>query len=196
MAPESLLTSYSQEREFAADENILNSTRATDFLTPKSDISTLFRNAVLELARQHPFARPMVNSGRLSVPCVYTESSLNGPDLLDGPVCTRVGTSCVDVQLTTGFLLEKLHEGFTLLCINIDLPADVPDLLTVHGVKISIVTLTSSDDLTGALAKRYLGSAQAALYLIRPDQHITARWPNYDESQLEAALLQAIGKSA
>ena len=196
VAPESLLTSYSQEREFAADENILNSTRATDFLTPKSDISTLFRNAVLELARQHPFARPMVNSGRLSVPCVYTESSLNGPDLLDGPVCTRVGTSCVDVQLTTGFLLEKLHEGFTLLCINIDLPADVPDLLTVHGVKISIVTLTSSDDLTGALAKRYLGSAQAALYLIRPDQHITARWPNYDESQLEAALLQAIGKSA
>ncbi len=46
-APERLLDSYGQEREYAADENILNSTRATDFITPKSEISRLFRDAVL-----------------------------------------------------------------------------------------------------------------------------------------------------
>ncbi|NIC39886.1 FAD-dependent monooxygenase, partial [Aquabacterium sp. A08] len=34
-----LLASYGPEREYAADENILNSTRATDFITPKSEIS-------------------------------------------------------------------------------------------------------------------------------------------------------------
>ena len=33
-APESLLDTYS-ERVYAADENILNSTRSTDFITPK-----------------------------------------------------------------------------------------------------------------------------------------------------------------
>src|SRR5207253_4713902 len=31
-APEALLDSYGAEREYAADENILNSTRATDFI--------------------------------------------------------------------------------------------------------------------------------------------------------------------
>ena len=35
-APESLLDSYSEERVFGAEENILNSTRSTDFITPLS----------------------------------------------------------------------------------------------------------------------------------------------------------------
>src|SRR5690606_2033220 len=67
-APESLLDTYSDERVYAADENILNSTRSTDFITPKSRMSLVFRNAVLTLARDYPFARALVNSGRLSVP--------------------------------------------------------------------------------------------------------------------------------
>jgi 3-(3-hydroxy-phenyl)propionate hydroxylase len=35
---------------------------------------------VLELARDEPFARPLVNSGRLSTPTPYLKSSLNTPD--------------------------------------------------------------------------------------------------------------------
>ncbi|MBI1772654.1 MAG: FAD-dependent monooxygenase, partial [Burkholderiales bacterium] len=42
-APASLLDTYSDERVFAADENLLNSTRSTDFITPKSAISKCFR---------------------------------------------------------------------------------------------------------------------------------------------------------
>ena len=34
VAPERLLDTYSEERVFGADENILHSTRATDFITP------------------------------------------------------------------------------------------------------------------------------------------------------------------
>ena len=49
-AGDPLLDSYASEREYAADENILNSTRATDFITPKSELSKLFRNSVLQLA--------------------------------------------------------------------------------------------------------------------------------------------------
>src|SRR5205085_9052452 len=59
-APEALLDSYASERGAAADENILNSTRSTDFITPKSATSKLFRNAVLGLAREHAFARALV----------------------------------------------------------------------------------------------------------------------------------------
>src|SRR4051812_43501040 len=55
-APDTLLDSYGVEREFAADENILNSTRSTDFITPKSEISRVFRDATLQLAKEHPFA--------------------------------------------------------------------------------------------------------------------------------------------
>jgi 3-(3-hydroxy-phenyl)propionate hydroxylase len=58
-----LLDSYASEREFAADENLLNSTRSTDFITPKSEVSRVFRDAVLDLGRTQPFARKLVNSG-------------------------------------------------------------------------------------------------------------------------------------
>jgi 3-(3-hydroxy-phenyl)propionate hydroxylase len=53
-APDALLDSYASEREYAADENIRNSTRATDFITPKSEVSRLFRDAVLELTKRTP----------------------------------------------------------------------------------------------------------------------------------------------
>src|SRR3546814_6294126 len=69
-----------EERSYAADENILNSTRSTDFITPKNQASMDFRNATLELARDFPFAQRHVNSGRLSVPAVLTTSALNTPD--------------------------------------------------------------------------------------------------------------------
>ncbi len=90
-APDSLLETYDFERVFGADENILNSSRSTDFITPKSEISRVFRNAVLDLSEHHDFARPLVNSGRLSVPCTYDGSPLNGPDVLDGPCRSRPG---------------------------------------------------------------------------------------------------------
>jgi 3-(3-hydroxy-phenyl)propionate hydroxylase len=79
-APDTLLDTYGSEREYAADENLLNSTRATDFITPKSAISKTLRNATLKLARRCPFAQRLVNSGRLSVPAVLHGSRLSTPD--------------------------------------------------------------------------------------------------------------------
>ena len=86
-APEALIDSYHEERAFAADDNLRNSTRSTDFITPKSRASLRFRNAVLELAETEPFARPLVNSGRLSTPTPYLNSSLN--TLRRGRFCRR-----------------------------------------------------------------------------------------------------------
>src|SRR3954466_4664497 len=67
-APEALLDSYDAERVYAADENILNSTRSTDFITPKSEASRAFRDATLELAKDCGFARRLLYSGRLPRP--------------------------------------------------------------------------------------------------------------------------------
>ena len=79
-APSELLDSYASERERAADENIAHSTRSADFLTPKSEMSRIFRNAVLSLAEDHPFARRLVNSGRLSTAATLVDSPLNTRD--------------------------------------------------------------------------------------------------------------------
>ncbi len=191
LAPDTLLDSYSQERIHGADENILNSTRATDFLTPKSAMSKIFRNAVLELAREHAFARPLVNSGRLSVPCIYDGLPLNGPDTLPGPARTRVGAPCVDAPLPDGFLLERLNGAFTLLAIDTEPPA----LDEIDGIPIASVALsTARDDPTGALRERYLGEADRAVYLIRPDQHVAARWAEAEIADIRAAMRIATGK--
>ncbi|MFK7753042.1 MAG: FAD-dependent oxidoreductase [Sedimentitalea sp.] len=188
LAPDALLDSYSSERAHGADENILNSTRATDFLTPKSEISKIFRNAVLDLARDHAFARPLVNSGRLSVPCVYDNLPLNGPDAPSMPDRTRPGAPCLDAPLANGHLISQLPGQFTVLAIN----TSPPDLSHVNGIALTQVSLnTAQDDPTGALAARYLGDAPHAIYLIRPDQHVAARWQTANTDDLHRAVLQA-----
>lgn len=192
-APDSLLDSYSAERAYGADENILNSTRTTDFLTPKSEISQVFRDAVLNLAGRYTFARPLVNSGRLSTPCVYEDMPLNGPDALHGPMMTRVGAPCVDAPLLEGFLLDLLPDGFTVMTLN----TQSPDILASNGLEIDVLALeTPRDDPTGALAQRYLGSYAQAVYLIRPDQHVAARWESCTAHMIQSALRTAIGQSA
>ena len=187
LADDSLLDTYATEREHGADENILNSSRATDFMTPKSDASKTFRNAVLELANKHEFARPMVNSGRLSVPCNYIGFELFGGDALNGPEATRPGMTCPDAPFKDGFLLDHLGGGFTLLAIG----TKAQDVAT-HGITAKALTLTDAPDM---LKSRYLGDAKQGVYLIRPDQHVVARWPAFDETAVKSALACAIGKA-
>ena len=209
-APERLLDSYDAERRHAADENILHSSRATDFLTPKSATSRRFRDAVLALAGEHVFARPLINSGRLSLPSVYDGLPLNGPDALEGgPSRSRVGAACPDAPLGEAFLLERLGSDFTLLCIDVGVDAfeaggvpvaDAPGSRTESGrlepprttmplryrsnaLQLERLHLSVADDPSGALAERYLGDAASAVYLIRPDQHVAARWNRPDEDR-------------
>ncbi|MEQ8451525.1 MAG: FAD-dependent oxidoreductase [Nitratireductor sp.] len=192
LAPESLLDSYDDERLHGADENIRNSTRSTDFITPKSETSRLFRDAVLDLSESFAFARPLVNSGRLSVPCTYDGSPLNGPDADDMPARTRPGSPAADAPVAGGWLLDRLGGGFQLLTLD----RDAPDRLDVDGVEIARVALASDDDPSGGLAERYLGAASGAVYLMRPDQHVAARWLAFDEEAVRAALRRAVGREA
>ncbi len=184
VARESLIEGYNSERVMAADENIRNSTRSTDFLTPKTEISKIFRDAVLTLAADHAFARPLVNSGRLSVPCIYSGLPGFGPDALEGgPARTRPGAPCPDAPVGNGFLLDHLDGDFILLGLN----ADVPETTDAHGIPVRGVRIDAEE----ALADRYLGQAAQAVYLLRPDQHVVARWPSHDA----AAVLDAVTNS-
>ena len=172
VAPDRLLDSYSDERVYGADENILNSTRATDFITPKSAMSKTFRIAVLDLAEHVPFARTLVNSGRLSVPCVYDGLSLNGPDHPDLPARARPGSPLPDAPVPQGWLLAQLPKGFSLISID----ADMPDGFIDQGLTLTVLKLTATDN--PALEARYLGHATSAVYRIRPDQHVAPSGPS------------------
>ncbi|EEB69740.1 monooxygenase family protein [Ruegeria sp. R11] len=189
-ADESLLDTYDVERIHGADENILNSSRSTDFITPKSEMSRVLRDAVLDLSEQYEFARPLVNSGRLSLPCTYEGSPLNSADALNGPERSAPGSPCPDAPLGDGYLLPQLADRFTLLTIN----ADAPDSFEEAGITVHRLALSPQDDKTRALRERYLGDNDSAVYLIRPDQHVAARRPSFDDSQFRAALRRAIGK--
>jgi 3-(3-hydroxy-phenyl)propionate hydroxylase len=188
-APDALLDSYDAERVHGADENILNSSRSTDFITPKSEVSRLFRDAVLDLSEHYPATRPMVNSGRLSVPCTYDGSPLNGPDHPAMPKRTRPGSPAVDAPVPGGWLLDRLGGRFQLMTID----ADAPDALDVAGIPVERLALSAADDPSGALAARYRGDAGSAVVLLRPDQHVAARWETFDEAAVRAAVLRATG---
>jgi len=185
-APEALLDTYEAERIPAADENILNSTRSTDFMTPKTPAVRDIRDAVLALARDRSFARRMVNSGRLSVPAVLSDSPLNTPDreAFEGPM--RPGAAAIDAPWPRGgWLLEKLGSGFTLLLY------DAPRADWASGVEV----LMAGPDCDPLLVERY-DLKPGTVYLFRPDQHIAARTRAPSAAWLAGALARAEGRAA
>ena len=192
-APDALLDSYSSEREYAADENILNSTRATDFITPKSEASRIFRDAVLGLAREYEFARRIVNSGRLSVPATLDGSTLNTADSDGFTALTRPGAVAADAPMTRDgrkvWLLRELGEGFTLLVFG-PAPTWAADL----GVQVLEVGAQGLQDSEGLAAQRY-DARPGTSYLIRPDHHVAARWRAPTAAAVRAAIAHALAKA-
>lgn len=189
-ADDALLDTYHEERKHGAMENIRNSSRSADFLTPRNPAHKLFRDAVLDLVEHHDFARPLVNSGRLSLPCTYEASSLNSEDALpNGPSKNCPGSACSDAPLADGHLLDKLGDRFTVLTID----ADAPGNLTGPNAQMDVVAISAYDDPSGAIADRYLGQNTSAVYLIRPDQHVAARWTEFDTDVVARAVDRALG---
>ncbi len=186
-APASLLTSYDYERTMGADENILNSTRSTDFITPKSAQSRALRDAVLELASEHAFARPFINSGRLSTPTPYHDSPLSTADSEAWAGGPPPGHPCIDAPFGRddggGWLLGQLGDRFTLLHFGPNPPASTLPLVWIED--------PSAPD--NALAVERYDAASGATYLIRPDQVVAARWKHTDSQAVQAALVRATG---
>jgi 3-(3-hydroxy-phenyl)propionate hydroxylase len=207
-----LLDTYAEERQAAADENIMNSTRSTDFITPKSEVSKTFRDAVLRLSKHHEFARRIVNSGRLSLPSVLADSRLNtadteafegmmvpGAPLADAPV-GRGGeaqwlTACIGGSFAGlyfagyGGLDDGVLKSLQMLAQG-DMPVK-PLVVVSSGSGLSdIEGVTVLRDDHGLLTQRYDGKA-GTFYLIRPDQHVCARWRGLNVDLVQQALARA-----
>ncbi|MNT41644.1 FAD-dependent oxidoreductase [compost metagenome] len=128
------------------------------------------------------------------------------------------GAACVDAPLLRhdpaqpGWLLGELGElgelggDFTLMVFgdgNV-IPSDVQHKLATGAVPVRIVLVLAQGqpaaaphgvrrvtDSEGLLARRYDGRA-GTCYLIRPDQHVCARWRAFDADAIHAALLRAL----
>jgi 3-(3-hydroxy-phenyl)propionate hydroxylase len=200
-APEALLDTYDSERVAAADENLKNSTRSTDFITPKSAVSRTFRDAVLSLARRHPFARTLVNSGRLSVPKVLAQSALNTPDRDAFAGAMLPGAVAADAPVAGpagAWLLPYLGGEFVLLVFGNAVDEATARALAGDPIPIRVVQVGGSlsdarvvvADAQGLAAARYDGR-DGTCYLFRPDQHVCARWRAFELVAVRAARARA-----
>ena len=194
-AGSALLSSYSQERRFAALENIRSASQASSFMSPALGVKNssgqdsgegpaprLLRDETLNLAKTMGFARRLINSGRLSMPCRLGNMPLITPVAdTDDPPPLFPGDPCIDAPLEDGSsLLDHLSGGFQVLSLGCsgleksDLPEDV-GLLTCQA--------------QGQLKERY----GQGVYLIRPDQHIVGWWEKADPSAIKKAYDRALG---
>ncbi|HXH46514.1 MAG TPA: FAD-dependent oxidoreductase [Bradyrhizobium sp.] len=194
-SPGSLLESYHLERSMAADENIRESTRSTDFMAPNSHQEARLRKAVLSLAKETDFGKRMVNGGRLSVPCSY-DTPLSSPDAETWHVGPSPGCSMLDAPVATPggeqiYLTDAFRRGgtdFTLLSFSNGGPIDAHDAIKA----IRIGSEGGFADPSGLVAKRY-GAEPGAAYLLRPDGYVAARFRHPTRSAISAALARAEG---
>ncbi len=182
-------------------------------MAPPSRGFRLLRDAVLSLSLTQEFVRPLYH-WRTSRPHEYTHSVLNSTDddnalFKSGPAH---GAPPQNVRLgEDDFLLDHLGGGFDLLYFT-DAPA-VPEALqqVIHkaraqGMPLNVIAVGAAQPVAGAdqtlpdadghLRQRYgvpvNDKANGGAYLLRPDQHICARWLTLDATRLQAALATAL----
>ncbi len=191
-----LLDSYNAERLEAAQENVKVTNRTARFLRAPEGIERSLRNATISLAKQYPFARSLVNTGRMAVANTYTRS----------PICAESGgLSLQNVAFQwrkgkTGVVNELLNwaEGRLLLLVfGTQSQASLKRLKTLtEGTPLRCVQVLDTN--TPAQAREHVIDPAQRLRsacqlqgngwaLVRPDGYLAAHG-----SRVDGQLVQAI----
>ncbi|WP_050928734.1 FAD-dependent oxidoreductase [Aestuariivita boseongensis] len=190
-ADEGLIGTYHDERSHGSAENILNSSRATNFMTPKTPIEALFRSEALRLAHDQPFAQKLLNSGRLSVPC-----SLEGFDLqTPGTAQIAPGRPAVDAPLSgpdgDTWLIEEVQGQFTLVGFG---DVTLPQIAGLKRIGINQRADYPCFTAKANHAMRRYGADIA--YLFRPDGHVCAVFKKPSQAEVQNAMDRAMAQSS
>jgi 3-(3-hydroxy-phenyl)propionate hydroxylase len=159
---------------------------------------------VLALAKTQPFARTLVNSGRLSTPTTLHGSPLNTPDTqpFSGPMVP--GAAAADARVTRAdgrddWLLRQLGDGFAALVGHDPALERALRGVEVDGFALRVLAVAPAGVRTGAalvdrdgdVARRY-DLRPGSVVLLRPDAHVCARWRDPGRDQVAAAMRRAL----
>jgi len=198
-APARLLDSYHEERHEAARQNVMVTNRTARFLRPADGIERVFRTAAVTLARQFPFARQLVNTGRMAVANPYTRSSVC--DKTGGQSVQNVAFRWPDGSRGTVNDLLRWSEGRLLLLVFGDPGrAGLARLRELaEAAPVRCVQVLGPNDRPGAVehVRDPEGHLQGACHvfghawaLVRPDAYVAATGEAVD-----AGVVQAIARA-
>ncbi|WP_426054340.1 FAD-dependent oxidoreductase [Janthinobacterium sp. PSPC2-1] len=205
-APQALLDSYSDERVYAAHENLRHGTKSTEFMAPPTFAFELMRTAVLGLAGKHAHVRSLINPRQTSA-IAYAQSALNAPELDTFAAGPAPGTVLPECPLAlphnggqkAGYITDLVNRtdgNFTGLYFSED--GAVPAELLALGDTLPLNTVAISR--SGAQGGAWDHTAQVCslfdaqpgtFYLVRPDGHVLGRWRQVRAGQVLEALAKA-----
>ncbi len=200
----------------AAREIVDEAGKSTRFMAPPTRGYRLLRDAVLSLSLSEPFVGPLYH-WRTSRPHAYEQSPLNstqddnqrfeaGPGHGAPPQNVRLGEG--EGEGEGDFLLDHVGGHFDLLYFTDGAAIPAPlqaaaQAARARGVPLRIIAISRTaaavagadlvlQDRRGRCRLRYGVPAAGAAYLLRPDQHVCARWLTLDADQLQVALERAL----
>jgi 2-polyprenyl-6-methoxyphenol hydroxylase-like FAD-dependent oxidoreductase len=203
-APPALLGSYDAERRAAAKENLLVTSATMEFLVPQTAEARRRRVHALERALTDPSARAQINSGKLAEPYWYTASPLTtrGPSQTDFPTEPGLvrppvpGVLCPDgpcLSSGTRTRLRRLFGRSLVLLTARPAAAEAARMAAVAAVDAPVAAYALDEiDINGLLAGA-LAATGESVHVVRPDGHLAAVLPGFDQASLSAALHRAIG---
>jgi 3-(3-hydroxy-phenyl)propionate hydroxylase len=165
-APDSLMDSYAEERKVGAEQNISITNRTSRFLSPRNAAERGLRDAAIGLARHFPFARTLVNTGRLSSPSLYPPK-LNADWRWQGRSLQNVG-----LDDGTGDLSGLIAgNGFRVVLFCFD-QADRDCAQQLTDARVVCVSLKNLSKL-----QQQLNLRAGELAVIRPDMYCVGVGP-------------------
>jgi len=174
-----LLDSYHAERHPAAVENLKVTSRTTRFLAPPSAAERRIRQAVVDLARTHPFARKLANTGRMAQANAYPPS----------PWAPHGAQSLQNVAFDGTTVMRLLADGTRFLGLWTGAAnaswAALQSLASTWPIAFRAVAADSE-------LAAHLGAGAGTLVLVRPDAYVAARIENASPASVETALRAAL----
>ncbi len=214
LAPAALLGAYQPERHEAAIENVQVTNRTARYLRAPEGIERVFRNASISLAKQYPFARQFVNTGRMAVANRYSRSPVCpleggggrsvqnvGFQWLDGSAgCLNDLLTWCDSRLLLLWFgaLPGRAQAARLVQLTLSAPlrcVQVLDGRALGGLRAREAVQDSAGDLRAACQLADRAQRSAAWALLRPDGYLAATGAGIDP-RLIARIAIALGLQA
>jgi 3-(3-hydroxy-phenyl)propionate hydroxylase len=206
-----LLDTYSSERVADARQICFEAGRSTRMVAPPTRGFRVMQQAVLSLCLDHAFPRGLLH-WRTSRPIDYADSRLTCPDESESGFDGGPGPGAPVLNVRLGapgaFLLDAFEPAFHVLVFGTDptlWAAAREDVLAARagGLRVRLLAVRSdaarpadADAVLqdpGGHAQALWGAGYGAVYVLRPDQHVCARWKAGSAARVRHVLNQALG---